>query len=148
MPAEIAKTYRQTDAPKGKGVPAAQRPMSDVVKKEKKRTLRMRLEQRNTQVSTIIVGIIVNVLLIGIGVTMFVLAGIFSNTDLYIVGGIFIFGGVVFAVVFTVTNCNPWLKDRRIHAQIDKELEELEQAEAPTVLAPGQYKRQGTLILE
>ena len=140
MPPEIARTYRQTDAPRGKGEIAA-----DAVKRHKKRTLRMRLEQRNTQVSTIIVGIVVNVLLIGIGVTMFILAGIFSNTDLYIVGGIFVFGAVVFAVLFIVTNCRPWLKDRRIHAQMDKEMEELEKTEAPTVLVPGQYNIQGTI---
>lgn len=143
MPPEIARTYKQADAPRGKGeVEAA------AAKKQKRRTLRMRLEERNTQVSTVVVGIIVNVLLIGIGVTMFILAGIFSNTDLYIVGGIFVFGAVVFAVLFIVTNCRPWLKDRRIHAQMDKEIEELEKTEAPTVLAPGQYNRQGTIILE
>ena len=144
MPPEVARAYKQTDhAPRGKAAVAA-----DTVKRQKKRSLRMRLEQRNTQVSTIIVGVVVNILLLGIGVTMFILAGIFSNTDLYIVGGIFVFGAVVFAALFIVTNCRPWLKDRRIHAQMDKEIEELEQTEAPTVLVPGQYIRQGTMIVE
>ena len=149
MSLEAGKAYKAGDASKGKAAAAPQRPMSDAVKKEKKRTLQMRLQQRDTQVSTIIVGIVVITILFGLAITMIVLAGIFDNTDFYIVGAIFALGGVVFTVLFIITNCTPWIKDRRVHAQLDKELEELEgQAEAPTVLAPGQYDRQGTLILD
>lgn len=144
MSVEIGKTQKQGDALKGKaygkGMAAAHKPQSEAVKKERLRILRIRLEQQNTQISTIVVGIIVNIILIGIGISMFILGGIFSNTDFYIVGSIFLVGAVIFAVVFTVANCTPWIRDRRTHAQLDREVKELEgQTEAPTVLAPGQY---------
>ena len=142
MSLEVPKphVYKPWEVPKVRT--GTKKTMTEAVKKEKTRTLRMLLEQKNTQLSTVVLGIIVITVMLGIAAAMIVLAGINSNTDFYILGGLFAGGGLIFTVIFIVTHCSPWVRDRRIHAQLDKELEELEgHAEAPTVLSPEQFLR-------
>ena len=138
---DAAKLYKTAEGQKGKAtgttVAASKRPMTDATKKATTRRLRWLVEQKNTRLSSVIMGIIVTIVMLGIAAAMFALAGIFENTDFYIVGGLFCAGGTIFLVIFIVNNCSPWVKDRRIHAQLDRQLEELEgQTEAPTVLSP------------
>ena len=108
------------------------RPKSEPAAKKKLRLLQMLLQQKNTQVSTVVVGMLIITFLVAVSVTCIVLGGVYDNTDLYIVGGIFVLGLVVFGIMFIVVNCRPWIKNRKIHAMLDKHAEEMERRPSVT----------------
>lgn len=116
--------------PKGPGEKgssgASGKPRTEVLTKDKRRTLRMMLQEKNNAASTIAIGIIVLLLLLLIGVGLIILGGVYTRSDLYIIGAIFLSGGVVFSVVFIITNCRPFLRNRAIHAQLEQDAAELE----------------------
>ena len=101
-------------------------PKSETTVTKKHQLLKLLSQQKKTQISTVVTSILILVFLLSVSVTCITLAAIYDNRDLYIVGGLFIFGLVFFRVMFTVMNCQPWIKNRKIHAMVDKHVEDME----------------------
>lgn len=103
---------------------------SEFTCKERKVQLAMLLE-KEIRFSTVCAGMFVFAFMLGGGALLTTLGIIYSKPDLVIVGGIFGLGGIVFLVMFIVGLCRPYLKNRQIHAEYNKELVEIQECRNP-----------------
>lgn len=78
--------------------------------------LRMKLlKEHRSETGKVVCGIVILLIMFGLGATMIVLAWMLNMKDLYILGGIFAAGGVLFAIMFTIQRC----KARQENAETD-----------------------------
>ncbi|XP_045211764.2 uncharacterized protein LOC123563186 [Mercenaria mercenaria] len=72
---------------------------------DKQRRAMKLLKKHKSETGKIICGIVIMLIILGIGGSLLVLGWIMDMEDLYLLGGIFAFGGVIFTIALIVVRC-------------------------------------------